>query len=84
MKRSFMTDDKTQDKVRSVVELVAGVLGISEDELSPDSTLDNPLAWDSLEHTHICLEFERHFGTKLTMDNMMNATSIRALAALVP
>jgi acyl carrier protein len=84
MKRSLMTHDKNQDNVRSVIELVAGVLGISEDELSLDSSIDNPPAWDSLEHMHICLAFERHFSRKLNMDDIITATSIRALVALIP
>ena len=84
MKSSSMTDDKNQDNVRSVIKLVAGVLGISEDELSPASSMDNPPTWDSVEHAHICLEFERQFGVKLNMDELISATSVRALAALVP
>jgi acyl carrier protein len=84
MKKSSMTDDKNQDSVQSVVRLVASILGISEDELGLDSSIDNPPAWDSFEHMNICLAFERQFGIKLSMDDIMSATNIRALAALIP
>ncbi len=79
-----MTEDKKQADVQSVVRLVASTLGIPEDELDLDSSMDNTPAWDSIEHMSICLAFERQFGIKLNMDNILSATSIRALAALIP
>ncbi len=84
MKRSSMNADDRRDKISLVTQLVAGRLGISEEELGPDSSMDDVPAWDSFEHMDICLAFERTFGVKLTMDNIAEATSIRALAALVP
>ncbi len=79
-----MTEDKQQADVQSVVSLVASALGISEDELDLSSSMDNTPAWDSLEHANICLAFERQFGIKLNMDDIISATSIRALAELIP
>ena len=79
-----MTEDKQQADVQSVVRLVASTLGISEDELDLGSSMDNTPAWDSLEHANICLAFERQFGIKLNMDDIISATSIRALAELIP
>lgn len=79
-----MSEDKKQTDVQSVVRLVASTLGISEDQLNLGSSMDNTPAWDSLEHMNICLAFERQFGIKLNMDDILSATSIRALAALIP
>ncbi len=79
-----MIDDKNQDKIQAVVRLVASALDISEDELGPDSSMDNTPAWDSVEHLDICLSFEQQFGIKLNMNNIISATSIRALATLIP
>lgn len=84
MEGSLMTEDKQQADVQSVVSLVASALGISEDELDLSSSMDNTPAWDSLEHANICLAFERQFGIKLNMDDIISATSIRALAELIP
>jgi acyl carrier protein len=67
-----------------VVRLVAGTLGLPEDQLNIDSSMDDTPAWDSSEHMNICMAFEQQFGKKLTMDDITSATSIRALIALVP
>ena len=84
MKRSSMIEDSKRDKISLVAQLVAGRLGISEDELGPDSSMDTIPAWDFFEHMDICLAFEKKFGIKLDMDNIAQATSIRGLAALLP
>jgi acyl carrier protein len=64
--------------------VVADVLGIPEDELGPDSSIENVPTWDSFEQMNICLAFERQFGISLDMETIATSTSIRALAALVP
>jgi acyl carrier protein len=84
MKRPSMIDDKNQDNIQAVVRLVASTLDISEDELGPDSSMNNTPAWDSFEHLGICLSFEQQFGIKLNMNTIISATSIRALATLIP
>ena len=84
MKRSSMIEDNKQNKISLVAQFVAGRLGISEDELGPDSSMDTIPAWNSFEHMDICLAFEKKFGIKLDMDNIAQATSIRGLAALLP
>ena len=45
--------------------------------------INTPL-WDSVEHLDICLAFEKRFKTSLDVDAISTATSIRALAAIVP
>lgn len=84
MESSLMTEDKKQADIQSVVRLVASTLRIPEDQLDLGSSMDDTPAWDLLEHMNICLAFERQFGIKLNMDNILSATSIRALAALIP
>jgi acyl carrier protein len=71
-------------KIEKVVALVAKALEISPEELGPDSSMQNVPLWDSVEHMTVCLLFEQQFGTTLDMDAITTATSIRALAALVP
>jgi acyl carrier protein len=70
--------------IDSVIALVAKTLEISEDELGPDSSMENTPLWASMEHLDVCLAFEQRFGKTLDMDEVSTATSIRALAALIP
>jgi acyl carrier protein len=79
-----MSGRNNPNKVESVVRLVAGLLEVPADEIGIDSSMDNTPAWDSIEHMGICLAFERQFGIKLNMDDITSATSVRALAALLP
>jgi acyl carrier protein len=71
-------------KIRAVISLVAEVLKVSADDLGPESSMTNTPLWDSIEHMDICLAFEKRFNTSLDVDAISTATSIRALAAIVP
>jgi acyl carrier protein len=84
MKRPLMTDDQKQDKIQTAVRFIASTLDIPEDQLGPESSMDNTPTWDSSEHMNICLLFEQKFGVPMNMDIITSATSIRALAALIP
>jgi acyl carrier protein len=75
-----MQDPKTQ----AVIALVAKILKISANDLGPGSSMTNTPLWDSIEHLDICLAFEKCFGVSLDVGAISNATSIRALAAIVP
>jgi acyl carrier protein len=79
-----MIYDREQDKILAAVRFIAATLDLPEDELGPDSSMDNTPDWDSSEHMNICLLFEQQFGVKMDMDIIISATSIRALAALIP
>jgi acyl carrier protein len=71
-------------KIRAVISLVAEVLKVSANDLGPESSMINTPLWDSIEHMDICLAFEKRFNTSLDVDAISTATSIRALAAIVP
>jgi acyl carrier protein len=71
-------------KIQAVILLVAQVLKIRANDLGPESSMINTPLWDSIEHMDICLAFERRFNTSLNVDAISTATSIRALAAIVP
>jgi acyl carrier protein len=71
-------------KIQAVIALVAQTLKMPENDLGPDSSMLNTPSWDSIEHLDICLAFEQRFKTALDMDAISTATSIRALAALIP
>jgi acyl carrier protein len=71
-------------KIQAVILLVADVLKIPANDLGPESSMTNTPLWDSIEHLDICLAFEKRFNTSLDVDAISTATSIRALAAIVP
>lgn len=74
----------TDSKIGAAIKLVATALEIPEDELGPDSSMENTPAWDSFEHMNICMLLEQRFDVKLNMDSIVSATSVRALANLMP
>lgn len=78
-----MTEAIAENKLQAIIAVVAEVLGLSQDEIGPDSSMDNVPTWDSVEQIHICLAFEQRFGIKLDMDMIAASTSVQALAALV-
>jgi acyl carrier protein len=71
-------------KIQAVISLVAEVLKIPTDDLGPESSMINTPLWDSIEHLDICLAFEKRFSTSLDVEAISTATTIRALAAIVP
>lgn len=84
MKNPSIDDGAASNKAAAVVRLVATTLGLPEEAVGLDASMDNMPAWDSAEHMSICLAFERQFGVRLSIDDITSATSITALAALVP
>jgi len=72
------------DKVQVAIEVVARALDISAEDLNPDSSMDNTPLWDSMGHLTVCMEFERRFGKSLDLNKILETSSVRDLAALVP
>ena len=72
------------DKLQVAIEVVARALDISAEDLNPDSSMENTPLWDSMGHLTICLEFERRFGKSLDLNKILETSSVRDLAALVP
>lgn len=71
-------------KLQVAIEIVAIALDIPQDDINPESSMENTPAWDSMGHMSVCLEFERRYRTALDFENIITTTSIRELAALVP
>jgi acyl carrier protein len=71
-------------KIEAVIALVAEILKIAATDLGPESSMENTPLWDSMEHLDICLAFEKRFKKSLDANTISTATSIRALAAIVP
>ena len=71
-------------KIQAVISLVAEVLKIPAKDLGAESSMTNTQLWDSIEHLDVCLAFEKRFNTSLDVEAISTATSIRALAEIVP
>jgi acyl carrier protein len=79
-----MNDNNTTDnKIHAAAALVAEILGVPQDTIGPDTSMENTPAWDSVEHLNILLEFERRFGKIPDLDAIANATSVREIAELI-
>jgi acyl carrier protein len=71
-------------KIQAVIALVAEILKVPASGIGPESSMMNTPLWDSIEHLDICLAFEKRFSTSLDVGAISTATSVRALAAIVP
>lgn len=54
---------------------VAGVLGISPDDINDDSSMDNLSEWDSVKHLNLVLAIEEVFGVSLTEEQSLEMLS---------
>jgi acyl carrier protein len=63
----------------SLIELIAGVLNVSPDQLSMESGPKNVPKWDSLAHVTIAAAVEQTYDVVLTMPEIL---SIRTIASL--
>jgi acyl carrier protein len=71
------------NKIDAAAAFVAEMLGVPQDMIGPDSSMENTPAWDSMEHMIMMLEFERRFGKSPDMDAISRATSVRAIAEMM-
>jgi acyl carrier protein len=70
----------TPDRVRSIV---ATVLSVPLDAVTPESSPDTLVEWTSLRHLVLALEFEQEFDISLSPEDMEQLTSVSAIADLV-
>ena len=54
---------------------VAGVLGISPDDINDDSSMDNLHEWDSVKHLNLVLAIEEVFGVSMTEEQSLEMLS---------
>lgn len=67
----------------SLIELIAGVLALSPDQLTMESGPKNLSTWDSLAHITIVAAVERTYGVRLTMPEILSVQSIANLQAVL-
>lgn len=58
---------------------VAGVLGVSPDDINDDSSIDNLNEWDSVKHLNLVLAIEEVFGVSMTEEQSLEMLSFQLI-----
>lgn len=67
----------------SARELLAAALGCAPEELAADSAIATLPRWDSLAHIKVVLAVEERLGRSLSTDELLEITSLDAIARLL-
>ena len=62
-------------------QLIARVLKVAPDSLSPDSGPHSITAWDSAGHLNLVLELEKEFGVQFDEDEVVDLIDLQAIEA---
>jgi acyl carrier protein len=62
-----------------LVEAVASVFGLSDDEVTPESSQENIADWDSVGHLKLILAIEDDFGVQFSTAQIPELTSVSAI-----
>jgi acyl carrier protein len=62
-----------------LVEEVASVFGLSNDEVKPESSQENIADWDSVGHLKLLLAIEDAYGVQFSTDRIPELTSVAAI-----
>ena len=63
----------------TLLELIAGTLGVPPSEVTEASNITNTPKWDSLRQVMLMTELETSFGIELGDQEMLEATSVAAI-----
>jgi len=69
--------------INEVIDIVATVLGIDENNLTIDSNTENVANWDSMLQINIIMSIEEAFDIRFGDEEALNATSIKALCGAI-
>lgn len=62
-----------------LVEAVASVFGLSDNEVRPESSQENIADWDSVGHLKLILAIEDAFGVQFSTTQIPELTSVAAI-----
>ena len=65
-----------EERVR---EVMAAILGLEEDEIEDDTSLNTVESWDSLKHMNLILALEEEFDVEFSDDQVVELTSYREI-----
>jgi acyl carrier protein len=67
----------------SAEALLAAALGCALESIAADSAIGSVPAWDSLGHVKVVLAIEERLGRTLSTEEILEVTSIEAIARLL-
>lgn len=66
-----------------VIEIIAKVLQVPEDEITADLEIGELDEWDSLHNVTIFAELEKQFEIKITQDMLLDLENVEDIISLV-
>lgn len=64
------------ETLEKVIEIVASVCEVGKEEVTPDSTVGDFPAWDSMGHLSILSQVEEAFGISFEPEEMMELEDV--------
>ena len=59
----------------TIKKIMSDLFGISENEITDDTSVDNTKNWDSLKHMELIVSIEEEFDITLSADEIVSLTS---------
>jgi acyl carrier protein len=66
--------------MKALHQVIAEALGISVDELTPESGIDRTRNWDSLKHMEVLMNIEAHFEIMFEAHELTTLTTIAEIS----
>ncbi len=66
-----------------IIKLIAEVLQVSVDEITPDLEIGELDEWDSLHNVAIFAELEKRFDIKITQDMLVDLENVEDIISLI-
>ncbi len=66
-----------------LISIATQVLGLTEGEVTIESTPTNTMNWDSLAHMRLILEIEEQFGLELDEREIIEIVDMKSLFATI-
>jgi acyl carrier protein len=66
-----------------VIDIMAGLFGLSPETLTLDSSMETVGQWDSLQHINVIVDVEQRFGIVLSPEEVVQLHSVRSIVEIV-
>jgi acyl carrier protein len=73
----------TEPQEKQIVQVIADVLNVPPDQLTPDRSPQNVEGWDSVQHLNLVLAIEQAAGVQLDPEEIEQMQSVGAILDLV-
>lgn len=69
--------------MKNLCRMVAEVLGVEEESVTPDTGPMVLSAWDSLNHMRLMVQLEEHYAIELSPDEVVSLLSVQDIAGFL-